>query len=135
MEFSTWITKKYLEWRSDKIGNAGSIVEFARRFGASQQLMSEWMKPHGKKPRSHKYINALVAEYGNEVYVVLGLEISPNPLPIEKVPPALRERLEGAMREIANTLEKQNLDPESEAAQHVAREVMAEYGFRYSATE
>lgn len=75
MKFSDWIRGKYIKWREDKIGNSSSVVEFARQFGASQQVMSEWMKPGGRVPTSKKYVNAILEKYPDDpdVYKVLGL--------------------------------------------------------------
>lgn len=76
MEFSDWILAKYKEWGADKFGQAASISAFAKLFDAPPQLVSKWMtdaNKGGKIPRSAKYINALAAVYGDEVYRVLGL--------------------------------------------------------------
>ena len=73
MTFSNWLRQKYFEWRGDRIGHSASVTEFARLFGASQPLMTEWLRVGGKVPTSPKFINALVAQYGYEVYDVLGL--------------------------------------------------------------
>ena len=74
MQFSEWITKKYIDWRGEKIGNDGSVTEFAKLFGASHQLLTEWMKKDGRVPRSQKYIAALHKVYGREVLEVLGIQ-------------------------------------------------------------
>jgi len=76
VEFSDWITGKFVKWRGERVGNSASIAEFAKQFGAPQQLVSSWMKPvakGGKVPRAKKYINALAAVYGDEAYEVFGL--------------------------------------------------------------
>lgn len=104
MNFSDWITQKFVEWRGKRIGNSASVKEFAKLFGASQQLMSDWMKPSergGKAPRSAKYINALAAVYGDEVYSVLGL-VKPDEeiISLDQLAPEDREALEAAMSEI-----------------------------------
>lgn len=108
MEFSDWITEKFLEWRGDRIGQSASIAEFAKLFCTSQQLMSEWMKKSGKRPTSAKYINNLVEVYGIEVYEALGLNI-PGLSPINT------ERLLAASKEltmIANDRDLEVSDPE-----------------------
>jgi len=73
VEFSDWITEKFVEWRGGRVGQSASVAEFAKLFGASQPLVSGWMKAGGKVPRAKKYINALAAVYGDEAYEVLGL--------------------------------------------------------------
>jgi hypothetical protein len=89
MDFSDWITNKYIEWRGRSLGRSGSVAEFARLFNASQPLMSQWMKKSGKVPTSQKYIHALVAQYGDEVYEVLGIAKSPD----EQLSPIQRQIL------------------------------------------
>lgn len=73
MEFYEWITKKYIDWRGERFGAGTSIAAFGSLFGASQQLVSEWMKKGGKQPSSKKYINALVSVYGSEALIALGI--------------------------------------------------------------
>ncbi len=75
MEFGDWITQKFLEWRGSAYGREGTIVEFAKEVGVSEKVMSSWMKKGGKKPRSTENINKLVAKFGPEVYVILGLPV------------------------------------------------------------
>lgn len=101
MEFSDWITKKYIAWRGDRMGNEASIAKFADLFGASQQVMSEWMKKGGGKPRSQKYVNALVKVYGNEVYEILGYRHTERDVPWEDVPEEYRRRLEAFATEVS----------------------------------
>lgn len=130
MEFSEWITKKYLEWRGDKIGNDGSLAEYGKMFNATHQVISLWMnKEKGIKPRSHKYIHALAAIYGDEVYDVLGLERVESALPIDRIPPDTRERLGRAIKEIADTLASMQIDPSSEQASRLSDEIMARHGW------
>lgn len=109
VSFSEWINGKFIEWRGDRVGKAASVAEFARQFGAPQQLVSSWMTPverGGKIPRSSKYINALVAVYGNEVYDVLGLPVPEyEEIPADQLPPELRESLDDALRDVAALLE------------------------------
>ena len=92
MEFSDWITQKFLAWRGDKIGKGSSVVEFVKLFGTTQSLMSQWMKKGGKTPQSAKYINALYSVYGEEVYKLIGLarpilEFTPDSIPLASLPP------------------------------------------------
>ena len=70
--FNTWISRKYVEWRGDKIGRAGTISAFAEWVGVSQPVMSYWMSGD-KTPDTAKTINALVSRYGGEAYDILDL--------------------------------------------------------------
>jgi len=73
MDFSEWITKKYIDWRGNAIGQERSITKFADKLNVNHSLMTQWMKKGGKVPNSQKYISALIKEYGVEVYDVLGI--------------------------------------------------------------
>jgi hypothetical protein len=73
MEFSDWITNKYVEWRGNAIGNERTITDFAEMVGVSQSLMTQWMRPGGKKPRNQTTVTKLVSFFGAEVYDVLDL--------------------------------------------------------------
>lgn len=92
------------------------------------------MKKGGKVPRSRKYITALVNVYGDEVYSVLGLPAPESPVPIEALPPAMREALLAATRELANTLAEKRIDPDSDEAAALTVEIMGKYGFKWTRT-
>lgn len=93
MEFSDWLTRKYVSWRGEATGHDRSISEFAEWVGVSQPLMSAWMKQKGKTPRSPKTINKLVEKFGGEVYDVLGLA-SPGETDIHQLPTRLRAKVD-----------------------------------------
>lgn len=80
MEFSEWITNKYVEWRGDAIGRNRSVSEFAEYIGVKQQAMSSWM--NGITPKRHETITRLAAQLGPEVYDVLGIDRPPQADPI-----------------------------------------------------
>lgn len=77
MTFQEWITKKYLEWRGDRVGRGSGTTHFARWLTVSHALVSQWIND-GAKPESSKIINKLVAKYGAEVYDVLKLTRPPD---------------------------------------------------------
>ena len=47
MDFSGWITKKYIEWQAEH-GARKTINDFAEYIGVSQQTISVWMNGKGK---------------------------------------------------------------------------------------
>lgn len=73
MDFSEWITKKYVEWRGPAIGRERTITEYAEWLGITQQTVSSWMQPDGKVATSKKSIQKLAEKYGDEVYFALGI--------------------------------------------------------------
>jgi hypothetical protein len=127
VEFSEWITKKYIEWRGDKFGSGTSVAKFAELFGAPQQVVSDWMKPNGKVPRSQKYINALVETYGDEVYEILGLH-----------PPSrhdLAMRFRHAVLETVERLNKERIIPDSPEGLAIIEQVASKYGMNVKIEE
>lgn len=131
MDFSEWITKKYIAWRGDAVGHDRSISEFAAWLGVGQSLMSHWMRKGGKIPKSQDAIGRLVDKFGFEVYDVLGL-----PRPVEEIalyeslPGDIREPFEAAMREIAEEYSRLGItDPDSPAASEIAIKTLRKFGF------
>jgi len=103
MEFSDWITKKYIEWRGNAIGQDRSITEFSALLNVPQSLMSQWMKQNGKKPTSQKYISALITKYGIEVYDVLGIPRSPEEDLLSELPDEYASAVRSALQEIRSS--------------------------------
>lgn len=129
VEFAEWIEAKFLEWRKDRYGRGTSVAEFAKQFGVSQQLMSDWMKKGGKKPRTAKYINALAAIYGNEVYAVLGLT-PPGKDDYSNLPPDVRLAVEEVNRELA----ARGIGAESPEAEKITIAIFAKYGWSHTSS-
>jgi hypothetical protein len=106
MRFDEWITKRYLRWRGDAIGHERTVRDFAEWIGVGQSLMVQWMRPparKGKVPRSHNSVSKLVTKFGDEVYLVLGLE--PQPMDrivrlVSQLPPEAYELVEKRIREV-----------------------------------
>jgi hypothetical protein len=73
IEFWEWITKKYIEWRGNKVGNEGSTTKFAKYLGVKRPTVTQWMKRDGKRPEKIENIIALVNAFGFEAYQYLKL--------------------------------------------------------------
>lgn len=127
IEFSDWITKKYVDWRGDAIGKDRSITEFALWIGVSQQTMSGWMKKGGKNPRSKTSISALVDRFGSEVYEILDLPMPDSDFPIELLPSELQIDLRMALKEIKQRIG--DLDPDSPEGDELVRSIFRSHGF------
>jgi len=70
MEFKEWITKEYIKWRGDSVGNDRSITEFAEHIGVSQPLLNNWMA--GKKKPGRKSLLRVEKQLPG-VYAALGM--------------------------------------------------------------
>jgi len=139
VDFSEWITQKYIEWRDKKTGRPASIAEFAKLFGASQQLMSNWMKKGGMIPKHKRFIDALVKLYGNEVYEVLDL---PRPegepraaLLAAGFPVDFIDDLLTAREEYTAELVSKGIETDSPEARSIIKEVFARHGIQLAETE
>ncbi|KAF0106086.1 MAG: hypothetical protein FD147_2598, partial [Chloroflexi bacterium] len=100
MDFSDWITKKYIEWRGDAIGQERSITKFAEMLKVPQSLMTQWLKKGGKVPTSQKYISLLVKEYGVEAYDILGIPRPTEEDVLAELPPPVADAVKAALEEI-----------------------------------
>lgn len=137
VDFADWITKKYVAWRGNAIGNDRSISEFADMVGISQPTMSRWMKKGGQKPRDQKSIVKLVEAFGPEVYDILGL---PRPgtgeeIDLARLPEDMQRRLRAATREVNQVMEDRGLYGSDPEAEKVTIEIFEKYGLKYVATE
>lgn len=130
MEFSDWITEKYINWRGRSIGNERSITDFAIHIGVSQQTLSSWMKQGGKVPRAQTSIQKLANIFGNEAYDALGL---PRPeASFGDLPPEMGASLAAASTEILSVMEERAIyDANSPEAENIAIEIMAKHGWAF----
>jgi hypothetical protein len=138
-EFSEWLTRKYIDWRGDAIGQDKSITEFAAMLGVSTSLMSQWMKKNGKIPTNSKNISALVEKFGYEVYTILGMPGPSEPnydaVSISSLPPDLQDRFRKAMAEIDSALVDRKVLSDSEEGRKVIRESFGKYGLNVTINE
>ncbi len=102
-DFSEWITKKYIDWRGNSIGNDRSISKFAEMLGIRQNVVSAWMQKNGKTPTSQKNINALISHFGIEVYDVLGLSRPSDEEFFEGLPSDIAGPLREAIEEVRSS--------------------------------
>ena len=132
MEFSEWITERYLEWRGKSIGNEKSISQFAEEYiGVSQPLMIQWMQ--GTKKPGTRTIPKIADRYP-EIYKVLGLE-SQYSLNADQLPSEIREHLQSALNEINDTIKAGNVSPDSPEGFKIASDIFDKFGFSITDTE
>jgi hypothetical protein len=135
MEFSEWLTKKYIDWRGDAIGQEKSITKFADMLGVPQSLMTQWLKKDGKVPTSQKYISTLIKNYGVEVYDVLGI---PRPSEIDIIawlPDEISGDLKMALIEVKSSglnIDKATASPEDV---EMIRDILVKHLGKYQETE
>ncbi|MHC1739708.1 MAG: hypothetical protein AB9897_01210 [Anaerolineaceae bacterium] len=135
MEFSDWITQKYIAWRGDAIGQDRSITQFAAMLGLSQSQITQYMKKGGKKPSGHKAISALVNIYGDEVFEILGYQKADyQTVDLSSLPGDLQDRFRMAIKEIESGLKERKLSSESPEGLIFIRETFAKFGLGVNLT-
>ena len=116
MDFSGWITQKYIEWQAEH-GARKTINDFAEYIGVSQQTISVWM--NGKGTPSGKNLGKISSRLGYEVYDVMDI---PRPMPqdldpsIEAIarfvmvyPPEMREKIRIALEKTMIQAVRENI--------------------------
>lgn len=130
MDFKTWITQKYIDWRGDAIGNERSITDFSEFLGIKKTTLSNWMNS-GNLPQKEQLINRLVDKYGEEVYVILGRK---SPDPLSSVPSGPREQLRAALAEMDAIFIERNIAVDSPEGEAIAAEVFTRHGIIVKST-
>ena len=135
MEFSDWITKKYIEWRGDAIGQEKSITKYADMLGVPQSLMTQWLKKGGKVPTSQKYISILIEHFGNEAYDILGIpRPSENDL-LAGLPADLASDVKLALEELRSSGLNNGKEEASPEDVEKIRHILEKHLGKYQATE
>jgi hypothetical protein len=126
IKFRDFIRDKFAEWRGK---GRETIADYSKSLGVSQQVLSNWYNGGLKERPNPKLYNLLIAEYGEEVYDVLGL---PRPASdsLEGFPPALRLALEEASGKII----KLGVKGDSPEAIAIIDEAMKKSGYRLIST-
>ncbi|HCS40364.1 MAG TPA: hypothetical protein DIW44_12370 [Anaerolineaceae bacterium] len=135
MEFSDWITKKYIEWRGDAIGQERSITKFADKLKVTHSLMTQWMKKGGKVPNSQKYISALIKEYGVEVYDILGIPRPAEDDVLAELPPEMAEDVRSFLAEVRSSeINKGKTEASPEDLEKI-KQMFSKHLGKYTSTE
>lgn len=137
-DWQEYITRKYLEWRQDRYGRAGSAARFAAELGITTQLLSEWMN-RGKIPQGEN-INLLVDYFGYEIYDVLGLR---RPTPDDPRSALLGagfdsgfvDALLAAQSEVLRELTNRGMEYDSPEAREIIRSIFLRHGIQLTETE
>lgn len=133
-----YITRKYLEWRQDKYGRAGSAARFAAELGIAPQLLNDWMN-QGRIPQGEN-INLLVDYFGYEIYDVLGLR---RPEPDDPRTALLAAGFEvdfvdallAAQSEVTRELANRGIENDSPEAREIIRSIFRRHGIHLTETE
>jgi hypothetical protein len=134
MNFSDWITNKYIKWRGNRVGSESTVTAFADYIGVPQQVISGWMKKGGKTPKSSKYITLLAAKYP-EIYEILGIPSPETQEELEGLPPSFRRRIRSATAEVNRLMEERGLSGEDPEAEELTIQIFEKWGFKYASTE
>jgi len=133
MDFSDWITNKYIQWPGDKRGNKNQTA-YARWLKVPQQVVSDWMKKGGTIPHKAKYVNLLAVQYP-EIYDVLDLPAPKNHDAFSALPPDFRYRLLQAEKEVNHVLRDRGLTGSDPEAEQITIATFERWGFKYTSTE
>ena len=125
MEFREWITRKYIDWRGDAIGNDRSITDFAKMIGISHQVMGNWM--NGAIPNRKATVDKLVAVYP-DAKQILGIEDQ------DQFPPDFVALVERARLEAEAELSRLGLASGSVEGLKIVTSTFEKYGFTYKRT-
>lgn len=104
------------------------MSDYSRFLGVNQQVINSWWNGKLKKRPSAEQYEVLIRHYGIIVYDVLALP-RPENIPLSVLPRVLRERVEAYLVDVAETLKRESIDPESTRAETVAREILVKHGF------
>lgn len=125
VEFKEWITKKYVEWRGDAVGNERSIVEFSHWLGIDKASISLWMK--GTRVPGKLSIIRLARKYP-EVYIVLNM-------PAPEQDQLDERRFKKAFRETLGEYRARQINLDDPEAEKIAIEIFERNGLIYNRTE
>ncbi len=130
-----WLNQKFVEWEKTQ-GRKQSYYAFARYLEVSQSGLAQWMTGSGV-PGGENLLN-IASKLGPEIYDVLGLprpnaEVQRLTVSFANLPPDIRQRLANAIAESDTTLHVERLRPDSAEARTMVIEILAKWGFRYTA--
>ncbi len=130
-----WLNQKFVDWERSQ-GRKQSYFAFARYLEVSQSGLGQWMTGSGT-PSGDDLLN-IANKLGGEIYDVLGLprpnaEVQRLTVSFANLPPDIRQRLANAIAESDNTLRVERLRPDSADARRIVIEILAKWGFRYTA--
>lgn len=131
VNFREFLNRKYLEWRANKIGAAGSISSWGREMGVSPQVLNGWMN-RGSVPRAES-IAKLTNYLGPEVYGVLGLDDIDDlslggALLAKGIPPEWVDNLEAALDEAQRQATVKGVEIDSPEGISITRSALLEFG-------
>ena len=137
MDWKEFIEKKYIDWRSDKRGNAGSQAAYARFLGISPQLLDKWINK-GQRPTG-EYVAGLSQHFGLEIYEVLGLG---NPIENDYreslisfgLPSEYVDSLLSAREEYTKELSSKGIEIDSPEAREIINKAFVRHGIKFTIT-
>lgn len=130
-----WLNSKFVEWEREQ-GRKQSYYAFARYLEVSQSGLGQWMIGAGM-PGGDDLLN-LAGKLGPEIYDVMGLprpnaDVQRVTVSFASLPADIRERLTGAIAEADQSLRAERLRPDSAEARALVLQILAKWGFRYTA--
>ncbi len=130
-----WLNQKFDEWEKAQ-GRKQSYYAFARYLEVGQTGLAQWMIGSGA-PSGDDLLN-VAKKLGPEVYDILGLprpnaEVQRLTVSFANLPADIRQRLTNAVAEADQTLRSERLRPDAAEARQLVVNILAKWGFRYTA--
>ena len=133
-----WLRQKFLDFQSLWLENHADFP-FAKDWAAyldiNEKSLSAYMNGHRMITKEKAWV---VCERVND-YSLLEILDYPQPrsrrIPLEELPPDLRERLRDALLELSTTLRKRSISSDSATAAELTRSILEKHGFTVNEIE
>lgn len=133
-----WLRHAFLIFQDVFLAEHGRlpfVKEWAVVLNVNDKSLSQWMNGTRLIPQDKAYI---ICEK-TEDYSLLEILDYPMPssraVPLESLPPELRERLRDALVEISETIRKRAINTESDMAAELSKDILEKYGFTVNSIE
>lgn len=133
-----WLRQKFLEFQSNWVESHSDFPfakDWAAHLSVNEKSLSSYMNGHRIMPKEKAWS---ICESVND-YSLLEILDYPLPrsraIPLESLPPELRERLRDALVEISATIRKRSINADSDLAAELSKEILERHGFIVNSIE
>lgn len=118
--FSQYIQDQFFDWRGK---SERTWTEFADYIDVTQQTMAAWKNGYLKRVPNQENINKLVKVFGFEIYEILGIPMTEDPL--ESLPEPTRS----VVKMIREEHVKYGVTPGSSESMAIQEKILKQFGF------